>query len=323
MSDNDVFEALRREYESDRVGRLILGEVERAARIVYAGRSPDAVGELVQETFRGALLGKERQLDYIMDVARDVGHFRGLIFKQAKRSAGRIRRHDHTVIDNLIARSRRVLTEPPFVAERTAAEMTYRFGSQNVEDRVPTTEEKRRAIVRASVVPKVVPKREAATGEEHAPVVYSPEGLVAVLTAVADELPTTVTESDLREIFEQVLTDWFPVFLEEERELSASGGDLSPDEVTVVNEITERVMTRVDEGHPDLAIVLRLDLAGEKDEDIAAVIGVQSRGTVINRHKVIERIMREELESQSLTIANAVLREIGLRLAGREDQSRG
>jgi hypothetical protein len=258
-----------------------------------------------------------------MDVARDLGHFRGLIFKQVKRSAGRIKRHDHTVIDNLINRSRRVLSEPPFVVERTAAEMTYRLGSQTVEDRVPTTEEKRRAVVRASVVPKVVPKREPSTGEEHAPLVYSPDGLVAVLTAVADELPTTVTESDLREIFEQVLTDWFPVFLEEERELSTSGGDLSPDEVTVVNEITERVLTRVHEGHRDLAIVLRLDLAGEKDEDIAAAIGVQSRGTVINRHKVIEGIMREELEGQSLDIENSVLREIGLRLAGREDPSRG
>jgi len=323
MSDEDTFAALRREYSSERVGRLIFSEVARAARIAHAGRSPDAVDELVQETFRGALLGTERQLDYIMDVARDLEDFRGRIFMQVRRSAGRIRRHDHTVLDNLINRSRQVLTKPPFVAERTASETTYRLSSQVVEDRVPTTDEKRRAIVRASVVPKIVPKRDAATDEQRAPVVYSPEALVALLTAVADELPTTVTESDLREIFEQLLTDWFPVFLGEERELSASGDDLSPDEVAVVNEITEKVMTRVDEGHPDLAIVLTLDLAGVKDEDIAAEIGVQSRGTVINRHKVIVGIMREEFDGQSPTIANAVLREIGLRLAGREYHGRG
>ena len=139
-----------------------------------------------------------------------------------------------------------------------------------------------------------------------------------MLTAIADALPTPVAESDLREIFEQPSTDWFPVFLVQGRELSVPGGaELSPDEETVVNDIADRILDRVKTRHPELSTVLQLDLAGVRDEDIRIALGVESRGTVINRHKMIEQIMREEMGDQGILVANAVLRELGVRLGER------
>jgi DNA-directed RNA polymerase specialized sigma24 family protein len=313
-------DALRDEYRirPDRVGPLIFGEVQRAARLAYgAAALEDAVDDLVQETFAGALLG-ENQLDYIMDVATNLDEFRRLLFKHVRRSAGRVRRREHTIVDNLIRRSRELLSQDPFVAETTATEMTYRLATQQVENRVPTQEEKWLAAVRASAVPKALPRQDPRAEEERAPVVYPRRELIAVLTAIADALPTPVADSDLREIFEQLLTDWFPVFLVEEREPSVSGGaELSPDEETVVNDIADRILDRVETGHPELATVLQLDLAGVRDEDIRIALGVGSRGTVISRHKMIEQIMREEMGDQGMPVANAVLRELGVRLGER------
>ena len=77
MTDPDM-DALRDEYRMrpDRVGPLIFGEVRRAARLgLRRGPREDAVDDLVQETFAGALLG-ENQLDYIMDVASNLDEFR-------------------------------------------------------------------------------------------------------------------------------------------------------------------------------------------------------------------------------------------------------
>lgn len=318
----ETFEALRYEYDTmpGCVGPLIFGEVERAARLAYGDSgSPEALEELVQETFTHALL-KEGQLRYIMDIARNLDDFRRLLFKHVKRSAGRLRRREHTVIDNLLRRSRVLLSEPPFIAESTAGEVTYRLASRDVEIRVPTHEERWRAAVRASAVPKVIGRPDPSAKHDHASVVYNHEELVAVLTAITDELPTAVTENVLREIFEQLLTDWVPVFLEQLQEPSARDGqELAPDEVAVVHDITERVLSQIEAGHPDLATVLRLDLAGVRDEDIASIIGVRSRGTVINRHKLIEEIMRAEMANETIAIANGVLCELGLRLAGRQD----
>ncbi|MGH9195693.1 MAG: hypothetical protein ACRD1T_08140, partial [Acidimicrobiia bacterium] len=229
-----TFEELRAEYNTPKeqgglIGPRILGEVDRAVNTLIKNYDPQIYGgvsdwrdgqkELVQGIVTDLLL-REGQLDYIFAQAMSLDDFRALLFFQAKRYLARRRRR--TVIDNLLDRCKQILSEPRF-APTGRDPVRYRLADTDPEVRDAREAELIDVARYASVIP-----RTPFAGSERAPMVYSRENLRKLLVVVADRLPCTFSKHDLQRVFELLLTDWVPSFLEGVEEDRALAEELTP-----------------------------------------------------------------------------------------------
>jgi hypothetical protein len=313
-----TFEDLRREYEVERIGLGVLGEVRsivhglsrRYDPTIYAGVTSwrDAEEDVAQGVVVDVLLA-EGQLDYLMSVSTDIESFRRLLRFQIKRYLARKRQR--SVVDNLLDRAREIMSRPPFVVVGSAG---YGLEGRAVEDRDATEAELRRAIGAASGVPRV-----PVGSADRAPIVYSKEDLARLLVLVTTSLPCRLSIRDLDSILKSVLTGWVASFLYDfEEARTASVMDLSPEEAMVAKTATQEILDRCPaEG----VLILARRLEGVRAESIAEELGV-TRQTVAARQKRLWGIVRDVLSDLPEQLQEAAIAELSARLQGFEDPSR-
>jgi hypothetical protein len=306
---------LRREYQRERIGRSILAEVERAVDlatrrydpVVYGGGAPtwaQARDDLIQEVVATVLLA-EGQIDYLMQVSNTLDDFRALLFRQTRRLLAR--RRQRTVIDNLVERSREIVTRPPFDTVGRAPP-TFRLAGRTCEERQPTDDERRLAASRITAIPRI-----PFNVTERAPIVYAAGALDKVVKGIADALPTSFTISDVDAILKIVLTDWIPSFLEEgEESVVVEDRELGPEAMVVVTSTVDRVLDAMSE---EQSLIFLRKLEGVSDSEVAKELGL-SRPTLAARKEGVWRLMEHELSDLPEEHQRAVTGELGLRLVG-------
>ncbi len=305
-----TLEDLRAEYETNRIGPLILGEVERAVRgivprydpMIYAGSASwdDAEEDVVQGVVTDLLLG-EGQLDYIMATALTLDDVRNLLRFQVRRYLARNRRR--TVVDNLLDRAKEVLRAPPYVEVALG-----RFGLPGRADPRPPTEAELRAAARAAaLVPRLPP-----SGGERAPSVYSAEAFAVLMQAVVAALPMGVSLSELGKILEHILTDWLASLLYDlEEGWDQVAEPLDPQEQALSRRAAEEVIERCP---PEQLLILRRKLEGVSDEEIARELGV-SRPTVHARKRAAFGTLKDILGGLSVRAQEDAMARLSLQLA--------
>jgi hypothetical protein len=284
------------EYRSERIGPEILttvqqlcGQIARRYPPPIYAHSPTwdgpALEDLAQDVVVERLLG-EGQLDYIMMTAESLSEFERLVTQQIKRCLSRRRRR--TIADNLIDRSRRILSETPFQEVPGLSPVRYQLAGHTPEDRDASASELRSA----ALVVRAVPRDRAGLASERAPRVYSSEALAALLEGVARVLPTSFSVRDLDEIFRLLLTDLIPSDLEEgdvDQVVHAAAVD-TPEATAVVDDVVERLIGRLTD---DQRVILRMKAADVSDGEVATIIGVSRPTLAARKHDVFDIIRSE------------------------------
>lgn len=311
MSEPVSLDDLRDEYRTERIGRLILGEVERVVFQVvrhydpriYGGAASwdDAADDILQAVVVDLLLG-EGQLDYIMATAAQIEDWARLLRFQVKRYLARQRRR--SVVDNLLDRAKPLLGHSPF--QEFSSPARFGLAGAELDDRQPSDAELSAAARSAALIPRI-----RFTAGERAPVVYSEDALRGLLEAVARSLPVPFSISDVGKILEMVLTDWVASFLYEFDEAQEPEvPSLGPEEKLMVSDAAEQII----EGCSDEELlVLRRKLEGMSDDAVARELSV-SRPTVHARKKEAWGRLREVLEDLPEQVQAAAVDLVSLRL---------
>ncbi len=307
------WEAITREYDSEVVGpeivravRTLSGQVARHYPPGVYASSPSwdaaALEELVQDVVEQLLT--DGQIDYVMLTAHGLSEFERLVTQQIKRCLSKRRRR--TIVDNLLDRSRAILTAPPFEEVPGQVPVRYRLVGTEQADREPTPSELRAA----ALVARAVPRDSSGVVRERAPRVYTNVALSAVLEGIVRTLATPVTLRHLDQIFRLLLTDLIPSDLEELEGLgeveavdeTAVSASADPESAVVVRSVVERLLGRLTD---EQKVILRMKAADVADGEVATVIGV-SRPTLASRkHDVFEvvRVETADLDSDQRELA--------------------
>ncbi len=289
---------MRREYESDIIGPLLLQEI-RAVCSARARKYPpsiyglssewdeEAVDDLVQDVVVKRLIG-ERQIDYLFDVARTASDWRALLDRQVRITLAR--RRVRTVVDNLIDRAKRALRKDDQVITSKFSRWTvYSLRGAHNAYQPLDDQQVRRVAERVRVIPKKAPGL-----AKRAPSVYAKREFEVLLYVVLHEAPGGITVRDLGRILEYVFTDWIPAVLELSEEIPqpVTGG---PDESSHIRELADSIIADLSK---EDATIISGRLAGLPDVEIARLLDI-SRPTLIKRSKTLfDRIrsMAEELD---------------------------
>ena len=220
------FDELCREYETETIGEQIwelLLEITASVARRYPpgvynqgeGWATGSYEELAQDVAVDLLLA-ENQIHYIFDIAprrpqgrgtaatdRGLEDVRRLLVRQVKRALYRRRRL--TVVDQLLARARRIASEPPFSIQEVGRQRWVTLADDPSPFRSLTDAELRPAVQAASGVPRLIASQRA----ERASMVYTSSALRELLELVVGELGG-LSEGDLARIFEDLLTAWLP-----------------------------------------------------------------------------------------------------------------
>ena len=123
----------------------MVAEVTRCARLlaprydaaIYSdiGNWRHGLEDLVHDIIENALL-RDAQAAYLVNQSLDIDEFRRLLTFRAKRVLAR--RHQRTVIDNLLTRSRPILNAPPFIRGTRHLQTTFTVASADAEERAAT-----------------------------------------------------------------------------------------------------------------------------------------------------------------------------------------
>lgn len=298
VSNGDL-QALIEEHTKQRLGPLWLGEIETAARRVarryppaaYARSSrwdEDAIRDLVQDVVERMLA--KGQAEYICDIANDFGHARALIHRQVRMTL--VDRRQRTAVDNLFDRAVERLGAPPFeqVCNRPRC---WRLAGSTAEV-LPYS---RRVTMSLAALPRL-----PGNGTERASAIWTSEtlsdALVFVCTAVGE-----VQEHDLRKILDESLTVFSTAeFVTDEAGTHDPSGELDPSDLTMANEITERLITALTQ---EEATLLAGKWIGDSDADIARRLGV-SRPTAAKYKESAYSKVRDELTSQTEAVVGYV-----------------
>ncbi len=312
------WEAISREYDSEVVGpeivravRTLSGQVARHYPPGVYASSPSwdaaALEELVQDVVEQLL--RDGQIDYVMLTAHGLSEFERLVTQQIKRCLSKRRRR--TIVDNLLDRSRAILTAPPFEEVPGQVPARYRLAGTEQADREPTPSELRAA----ALVARAVPQDSSGVVRERAPRVYTNVALSVVLEGVVRTLATPVTLRHLDHIFRLLLTDLIPSDLEELGDVEAvdeadASASADPESAAVVRSVVKRLIGRLTD---EQKVILRMKAADVADGEVATVIGV-SRPTLASRkHDVFEvvRVETADLDSDQRELAvTLVLHEL-------------
>jgi hypothetical protein len=333
-----VLAAIQQEFAENFIGPLILARVgSLVAQTVRGGGyradvyadegtwTEEALRDLTQEIVTVQLI-EERQLDYVMNRARTISDFDGLVRRQVRQQLRR--RRKRSVVDNLVARARDVLSRDPFVAEEVGRRVLYSLNAASAERRTPTEHELRRAAQRAALIPRI-PARGVDT---RAPVVYSSENLQLLLETVARALPTVFSLTEIRSILDLLLTDLVasnlsPIWEDNEaqQEPPTTADDpgplmaersLQPDQQALVSDALGPLWAALSSAQ---RAVIKGKLAGAPDTDIAGELGI-SRPTVIKRKTEALAVLSDHLDGLEEPVQMEIIAELRAALAAEERQ---
>lgn len=301
------FGELRREYEAETIGTLIWDLLLEITMSVAHRYPPDVYNlgenwgkgpyeELAQEVAVDLLLA-ENQIDYIFDIAgvedvpRGVEDVRRLLVRQVKRAL--YRRRTTTVVDRLLARARRIASEPPFTIQEAGSQRWVTLADDPRPFRDLTEAELRTAVGVAHRVPRLVASQRA----ERASMVYTSSALRELLELVVGELGG-LSERDLARIFENLLTAWLPSSLGdgEGAEPSAAEAPGTADESLAASELGDRIRMLTSSLDNVDATVLLGKAQGFSDDALARRLG-RSRPWVADRKKALLNRLTNDLMS--------------------------
>ena len=304
---------LRREYESQVIGPMILSEIRKACSAearkypptIYA-RTPvwdsEALDDLVQDVATRRLLG-ERQLAYLFDVARDMASWRALMARQVRIALAR--RRVRTVVDNLLDRSRTILRRSETIDVSTDfGQEVFRGAGADSPYRPMSGDEIRELAEQARIVPRQIPGR-----SDRAPPVYAARNLQALLQIIVRGSPRGFTVRDLGQILDLVLTEWIPAVLEHgEGTVGLASADPTPDQLMEVRETAYNIASGLSN---DESEILRGRLAGLPDVDVANRLGISRPTLGKRRNALFDRIRTaaSDFDSQG---QDALMDEIAL-----------
>jgi hypothetical protein len=290
---------LIQEYAHHGLGPLWLKEIQAAASRVARRYSPaiyahsaawgkDAIDDLVQDVVERMLA--KGQAEYICDVANDFGHARALIHRQVKMTL--IDRRQRTSVDNLFDRAVERLGKSPFEQVQKQPRSWRLAGS---------TAEAARYSWRLTASLAALP-RLPGNGTERASAIWTTETLTDALSLVCDALGE-VEEAELRKILGESLTVFATAeVVTDDAGTKAPSGELDPSELTMANELTERLVAELTQ---EEATVLAGKWIGDSDGDIASRLGV-SRPTAAKFKESAYAKVRDELTSQSEAVVGHV-----------------
>lgn len=302
---------LRREFETEVVGRAIYAHVERLARnvarqykpAVYAERpgpsgdwTEDLLEDLIQSFFSEMLIG-QAQLQYALDMAHDLGSFDRILRAQLRRHLRHRRRR--SVIDNLVDRVRQMLDEGE-IAMPAAGDAGIGRGMQG-DDGVRTV-----AGLVARIPRLPVRREQPVYGAQRAPMVFSHENLKVAVETMARALGRPVSLDEVRQVFAMGLTDLTATDLlpfEDVQMETATASKHSTDrlrggsqpagvEAALVHEASDAILERLG---AEERVILLYKLAGESDGGVAKRLGI-SRPTAIKRKQSLFETLRDRLE---------------------------
>lgn len=311
-----TFEELRREYEAELVGEGLYARITNLADRLLRRRDPrvyaqgaadyrDTLGDVVNEFLLQVLIG-ERQIDYVMLTAGDLGEFDRLLQYHLRRFLARTR--TRTVVDNLIDRSVLVLRDLPFsVVAGSGASERYGLSTRSYAQATGSDD---REIRRAATLAKVVPKVPSEAVERE-PKVYDAEGLAGVLRLLVDRSAAPVGRAELQVFFGYLLTGWTTSILglsEEDQPVEAS---LSPEQEVVVSD-TARTLVQTF-AYED-RVIFQYKFANLPDRELAAELGL-SRQSAAPRKAALFARLRDELSGFDDKLQAAVLNRIALEIA--------
>lgn len=306
-------EALIDEHAKQKLGPLWLREIQTAASRVARRYPPtiyarsaewddDSIGDLVQDVVERVLT--KGQVEYICDVANDVGHARALIYRQVKMTL--IDRRQRTAVDNLFERAVQRLGEPPFAQVRSKPR-SWRLAESTAEA-TPFTY---RLTSSLAALPRL-----PGNGTERASAIWTTKTLSDALTLVCHAVGE-IEELDLRRIFDESLTVFATAeFVTNEAGTEDRSGELDPSNLAMGNELTERLLASLT--HEE-AFLLAGKWIGHSDGDIARRLGV-SRPTAAKYKESAFAKVRDELTSQSEAVVGYVferLQSLVITKAGR------
>ena len=302
---------LRDEHASERLGARWLSEVERICRNVTVAYSPDVyanglsweaeLDDLAQEVVIDRLL-RERQVEYIVDVAASIADARKLLARQVRITLAHRRRR--TVVDQLLegasnpCESRRSSSSrrPPRTVGRSGPSRRRTFTTQ-AELRVATQRVRAIPLVKAS-------------GTDRAPMIYRTDDLERLLVVVGESLPVAFELiSDLDRILSARLTPFLPGVLED-----VGGGQPPPTSASQPEELMQVVDEIVAALDGSQRAIVVAKIAGVSDADIAAAFGI-SRPTAAKRRSRALEIVRSSLDGLNDDGQLAVIDRLGAQLA--------
>ena len=308
------FDELRREYEIETIGEqiweLLLEITASVARryppAVYnrgEGWATGSYEELSQDLAIDLLLA-ERQIDYIFDIAQGIEDVRRLLVRQVKRALYRRRRL--TVVDQLLARARRITSESPFLIQEVGRQRWITLADDPSPFRSLTDAGLRLAAGAASDVPRLIASQQA----ERASMVYTSPALRELLELIVGELGG-LSEGDLARIFENLLTAWLPSSLGdgEGTEPSAAEAPGTADDSLAISELRDTIRMFTSSLDNADATVLLGKARGISDAALTRRLG-RSRPWVADR----KRALLDRLTNDLLSDVEEDLRDEAARL---------
>jgi len=291
------FEELRDEYHETVVGDLI-NDLVLSLTGSICWRYPEAVyndglswdehsiSELAQDVVVNRLIA-EGQVDYIFAEATTTESVRRLLTRQIKRELNH--RRDRTPIDRLLERVKTLATagDPELSHE---AFLTYRQVGSAASWTPMTSQQATDAVNAARTIPILYSRTDTSRESQ----IYTTPALREVLASIFSVVEV-LTEKELREIFERLLTPWTPTNL-----VPIDESDIAQDEPmseSTYVELSEAAHSWVASLSGDECWVYYYRSLDQPDAVAAARIG-RSRPTVVNiKQRVLQRAAEDFLST--------------------------
>ena len=281
------FAQLHAEYSSQLIGegiyeivRELAGKIARKypESVYNDGLSWDSqsVDDVCQEVVLNQLLG-QKQIHYIFDIATSIESVRRLLTAQIKRALAT--RRKKSPIDRLLKRIS-AFSKEGLIEFVEAGVPFYRLpGTQDQYQSLDGSH--LNACVRAiAPVPRLDSRLD--TGRES--MIYTPDRLKKAMEVLLRTVPA-LTERDLRDILEVLLTPWAPASLVPVEKESIPSGDYAQDSIEEEQMATEARTLAGSFSHAQ-RVVLVLKSQNVADADVASEVGV-SRPTVADMKKTV------------------------------------
>lgn len=289
-----TFDDLKREFEEYLIGPSVYqivhelsNKIARKYRetIYNDGLSWDSqsIDDLCQEVVLNQLLA-QKQIHYIFDNATSTESVRKLLTSQIKRALAA--RRKATPIDRLLRRISDLAKAGQI--ELVEGGVPFYRAAQTQSAYVPLDATQMNACVRElSQIPRLDSRLD--TGRET--MIYTPERLRTLLSKLFETVPA-LTEKEIREIFEVLLTPWTPASLVPVEKESISSDYVAEDSVEEEQMIAAARTLAHNLTHEE-RIILILKSQKIADANVAKAVGV-SRPTVADmKAAVLARVGRE------------------------------
>lgn len=308
---------LQKEHSDTRIGALWIQHVERRARAVVHTYDPSVyahgtswesgLADLVQDVVTERLIA-EGQVEYLIDVSSSLNDLNRLLDRQIRLTLAHRRRR--TVVDQLLQRSRDIMSETPFVRVSDTP-LAWSCQEHETLDRQPTPAELRIAADRVRAIPTI--RATSTSGvRQRASAVYRSEDLRRLLEIVCRSLPTALRQTDLDRIFRNLLTPFLRSVLDDGESPSGDSPPTSTEDIHEMSVIATELVSSLEAADRS---ILAAKLADVSDEDIAQTLNV-SRPTAAKRKRTVFAQVGERLTDLAEPLRVMVLDEVGAQVAG-------